>query len=347
MRGGEVINKGSYGCVISPNKPCDKTFSGTSGDYVSKIFYGKKGKEDRDREWEVLQEIAKIDPEFKFTIEPVDNCNIWNIGGGDVGQCTNKILVPQIILRNGGPDLHGFERGLIKPISYKNFLRSFRRLVEGCKKMEEAELVHRDIKPGNILYNEEKNRFYIVDFGLACKTSEVYNKSNEYILQHVYPYYPPEFRILGYIYKLGKSDKEIVEYIGYVVKDRKKFKATDIMYDAVKNMIVPGRMGEVDIMELIDMHADDVSMFLVELMRSIKNKSFAAFAERISKRVDIYSLGVTMYYLYDNDFIEFRDGIQEESLNFIFKGMTNASPIRRWSAEGVLKKLDQMKGRKN
>lgn len=343
QRGGKVVNKGSYGCVISPNKPCNRTFNAKSGDYVSKIFYGKNGVDDRNREWEELKEIAKIDPGYDFTIEPVDSCDIWNFGG-DVGECTNKIIVPQIILRNGGIDLHGFENGLIKPISFTDFLRSFRRLVEGCRTMEEADMVHRDIKPGNILYNREGNRFSIVDFGLACKVSEVYDKSNGDILEYVYPYYPPEFRIMGYIYKMGKSEEEIVKYIGDVLRDRKKFKATEIMREAVKNMIVPGVVME----ELIDANADDVYMFLRDLADSFRKARFEKFAEDISKRVDIYSLGVTMYYLHDNEFIEYRDGIQEESLNFIFRGMTNAHPLRRSGAETVVQQLDYLmkEGRK-
>jgi serine/threonine protein kinase len=342
QRGGNLLNKGSYGCIISPNRPCRNSLRGAvqSEEYVSKLFYGENGVINRDQEWEELQAVARIDPEFKFTIEPIESCSIWN-GSGDVLKCTNKAVVPQIILRNGGPDLHGFEKGKIKPIRYNEFLKSFYRLVKGFKAMERGDMVHRDVKPGNILYNQGENKFYLVDFGLACKKSEVYHKSNGHLLEYVYPYYPPEFRILGYLYKLGKSEQQMVDLLSDVLRDRKKFESTDIMHEAVRNMIMQD-MDSVDIIEKIDEHKDDVYVFLKELMDSIRGGKFRKFADDMSSRADIYSLGVTMYYLYDNDFIECDDGVQEASLEFIFERMVNANPSRRFSADAVLQQLGRL-----
>jgi len=340
QKGGTVVKRGSYGCIISPNKPCVSSSRGSiqSEKYVSKLFYGNNGVKTRDEEWKELNEVAKIDPSFEFTVEPIESCSIYN-GSADVLACTNKALVPQIILRYGGPDLHGFARGVISPISYNNFIESFRILIKGFKALEEADMVHRDIKPGNILYNENKNRFYIVDFGLACKRSEVYKRGNEHILDYKYPYYPPEFRILAHLYKSGTNDQQMGDIIKNAIKARSNNEVTDIMRESIKNMIEPA-MDDLDVIVLIDVHKNDVYEFLNSLLDSFRSGKFKKFAEDMSKLVDIYSLGVTMNYLYDNDFIKCNDRIQQESLEFIFKRMTNANPLRRSSAATVLEQLD-------
>ena len=52
----------------------------------------------------------------------------------------------------------------------KDMLIIFKKIVEGCKLLHEKNIVHRDIKPQNIMISEENGDFYIklIDFGLSC-----------------------------------------------------------------------------------------------------------------------------------------------------------------------------------
>ena len=47
----------------------------------------------------------------------------------------------------------------------------------------------------NILYNSELNKLYIIDFGLLTTYNKIGTIENDYLLQHSYPYFKPEFKI--------------------------------------------------------------------------------------------------------------------------------------------------------
>jgi serine/threonine protein kinase len=69
-------------------------------------------------------------------------------------------------------------------------------MLHGLSRMIQQGYVHLDIKPANILYNQNDNKLYLIDFGLISSLKHI--KSEEGILSHNYLYYPPEFKILAY-----------------------------------------------------------------------------------------------------------------------------------------------------
>ena len=84
-------------------------------------------------------------------------------------------------------------------INFNKLILAFSELLLGIIKMNKNNYVHLDIKPDNILYNSELNKLSIIDFGLSFKIESSKNKLNSdkkgKILNHNYPYFPPEFKI--------------------------------------------------------------------------------------------------------------------------------------------------------
>jgi len=344
QRGGALINNGSYGCIIGPNKPCKKLQAETMelDAYVSKLYYGQYAREDRDEEWEKLQEIARLDPNFEFTIEPVDSCDIPNTGG-DVGECTNKASVQQIILRNGGPDLYGFESKKIPdPIGYADFLNAFHIVMKGFKKFEDADIVHRDIKPANMLYRGDTKRFYVVDFGLSSKRSEVYTPNALGILKHFYAFYPPEFRIMGFLYESASNYSGMVRILRNVLRDPKAFRSTQLGKESITNLLEYYKMAtkrpitKAAMDEAFDTHENDIMDMLKEMLDKFESGKQEEVIKRMSEKVDVYSLGVTMMYLLHNQFIKVNNKAQHENLKYVFVLMTHPNVFKRSSIKDVV-----------
>jgi len=70
-------------------------------------------------------------------------------------------------------------------------IRIFKQLVEGVKYMHDKQIMHRDIKPRNILINPERMIVKIADFGLARHFSYISNENHSNEVQTV-NYRPPE-----------------------------------------------------------------------------------------------------------------------------------------------------------
>lgn len=216
------VASGSYGCVIKPSYSCSKNHkekltkkeAKLMENTISKLFPKKK-------EWlkEIkLQEIVQteLDPDSKFTIRMIDNCELIpsRIKNTDkIDRCSlvhekqsNNIY--QIIYENGGIDLYNI---IIKKSNYEithkfnilNALHSFISILEGLKILAIKNYVHHDIKLDNILYDINKNKFTLIDFGFLVNINNTYNAS-AFLFKDPYnltfKYFPPEYNIMFYAY---------------------------------------------------------------------------------------------------------------------------------------------------
>lgn len=209
-----LIYCGSYGCVIRPAYLCNNTFS-KDLNLVSKIFINKKYWEE---EIELNLKVLSHDTENNFTIQMINYCefiytsefiNSVNIDEkkdkGVFNYLKENDKAYQIIYEYGGINLYELLTkkeylDKIKDINVVDFFKKFVNIFEGVKLLNSKNLYHSDIKPDNVLFNIDKNKFNLIDFGFITDINNVYNLHSINMFNGiVIDFYPNEFNILAYI----------------------------------------------------------------------------------------------------------------------------------------------------
>lgn len=258
----KVLGEGSYGSVVTPNKPCVDTKFGSYDALVSKIF---KSDAPATQEYMNHVKISKIDPNHEFSLPMHMFCKTADGG-------TNK-LKKQIIFEHGGATL-----GSITSFSFETLFLNMFPLFIGLDTLAANGYVHADIKPDNILV-DLKNIYRpmtIIDFGMMMDQSEFYSniENVSHILHHPYLYYPPEFKVLYYT-RIGKPSYGPHTYENYT-----KF---------CKKHIVP---------ILKDVHNNDqwkiLNSFLEREITALMSSEIIIHYDKLPGFIDVYSLGMSI-----------------------------------------------------
>jgi serine/threonine protein kinase len=189
-----VIGEGSYGCVHKPSIRCK---SGVQPgfdykDYVSKIMK----RHHAEKELEEFVVIGSYDKKNEYHLGTPTMCSPKlnkNIIQNDISKCRNinalsvkdypddyKIL----LLKYGGPDLKDFCDSHINKFLATNkkqkvaqFWLEIHHLIKGLQFFKNNGIVHYDIKPQNILFNDKTGKLVYIDFGLMRSKSEIVQNS--------------------------------------------------------------------------------------------------------------------------------------------------------------------------
>jgi serine/threonine protein kinase len=181
-KGGTVLGKGSYGCVISPNLECDD-FKVVNGDmYVSKL---SKPREYIKDDYDIVEalNIKNLPGYYNHLLVPVTKCRydetkIKSIIGTDkdVSECIiNKSIdessFDNIIQYKG--DITFYKYRDQNPTSlFTDMLPIYMALFDTIKFLNNNGIMHRDLKNDNILIDTTNKRVKLIDFGFAAPISE-------------------------------------------------------------------------------------------------------------------------------------------------------------------------------
>ena len=246
--GGKYIGKGTYKCVFSPPIRCageNKRYNNDNKDrYISAITtYGESLTEIEN---EAIRN--KFDPNEEFTLKLLKSCKVGDLDNKtetlkEFSSCSNptdgnflsNYQYPYdrfdfhspddlrlIINKNGGTNLKVFLQNLSK-ISNKDLVKllpnlfiKFKVILQGLVKMGQKGYVHCDIKPGNILYNINKNKFYLIDFGLMTSFKKVLKQ--EYFVDYTinipyngyyYHYWPIDVGVSATLLNRQKKSQDL------------------------------------------------------------------------------------------------------------------------------------------
>ncbi len=327
----KIIGKGSYGCVYKPGVYID---SQKEYNYVSKIIFDNNSFYTEKRQFYLLNN--EIDKESKFTLKEFKFVNekskkeFFRIG---MNETINKCLVETrkntekeayvINMENGGIEFKNINNQNIK----KEFILEF---LYGIEKLIENKLIHNDIKPENILINDRK--ISLIDFGLIDSFHNIFSKNNISILKHNYSYYPPEYKIIAFIY----------EYFGnsYTYKDKNSFLYfMNTRYDeCYKNHIIiykryyPESYNKQNLENEYRTKIEDISneidnnklfnIYDVKKLETFINSYFDC------KKIDIYGFGVVL-----------------SMLNYKVLEMIKSDDKQRFNIEQVINGFKQIGGR--
>jgi len=201
----KYVNHGTYGCVMRPHVPCSKADKGHgSKDYVSKVF---KERRKANEEWDMHRIVEALDPNGAFTIRLVEKCDVPLRAFPQMRKCKkwkrkhlHQRKARQLVYEYGGITLTDVPFNSDR-IPLDMVLDDFVRLFRGLIVMKKKSFGHLDIKPDNIVYNPEKRKMALIDFGLATEFDDVYTYTCASMHRHSYIYYPPEFAIFFNLFR--------------------------------------------------------------------------------------------------------------------------------------------------
>ena len=338
----KLIDSGAYGCVITP--PVTENifvikeyiaYAERDNNDVGKVF--KKGSKDFVTELRILQKIKSIDPTGKFTIKLKGAHKI----SGDVFrilppvlQCLNKkTRIPrntfyQIVLEYGGIKVNAKYS-----LSFNTFIKFFKTFLEGIMILQNNNLVHRDIKPDNILISP--NKINLIDFGLSCSFDEVYTPKSLHILSFQYPYYPPEFYIANIMIQYrniydGRPTEfpKLLDRIYSMMDNNDKYFSQHFMTPDLQAKYQSG-----------------VSKFINELKARGYYKISDIFTKEIIMKADVFSLAYIIAAFNKN--IQYTDNNQKVFIDYIYNRCIEGNPYQRITVTELYNELNQQLNKSN
>ena len=201
----EIVGEGTYGCVIKPSLKCKDKPEMDYTNKVSKVMneYDAKKELDEYKSLSIISNIEKyavtapqlckpiMDDTF---LDSVKKCNTRKVR--DVYN-RNKSNLSMLILEDGGLNLDTYIKKIFNRSTdeeQKVFLTSLINLIDGLSFFKTKDIMHRDIKLLNIVYNVNEGKSKFIDFGLMTKMTTFIKKCNSNKENYAisWSYFPPE-----------------------------------------------------------------------------------------------------------------------------------------------------------
>jgi len=297
MKGGELIAKGSYGCVYNPSIRCLGESKRRKG--VSKLMKRRDAKDEVAEQ----QIVDIIDPDYRYHLKPSEICKIGDLDeednidacsltkGANIDNLREKYRLLQ--MENGGISMtslinkiHEIGGSMTESYAIK-ITMSLENLFEGLVDFFDNQYVHFDIKPDNIVYNEATNRFNFIDFGLSISSKSighVMGKRNN-MFSRGYFIIPIETNILLEFSSMQPEDLKDDVYLSEL--SHATYSGSASSYKLINKGI-----AESDL--YLKPFVDDVKKY-----GEIGEKyTFKEIAIKMVEKIDIYSLGISLVFLF-------------------------------------------------
>jgi serine/threonine protein kinase len=287
QKGGELLDKGGYGCVFYPSINCRTGKENKNNKYISKLQIENKVS---NNEYNISKLIKKIDNYNRYFI-PIENKCYINInkledkvvnscdildgkrkGKREIVMMKSKYIENKIFLE--------YFNGLDKNKKVFHFIEFYKNLLSSIEKLQSINLIHFDLKGDNILIDLKNEIPLIIDFGLTINIDEL---NNDTVIDKLYYspkhiYIPPEIQLLGYLYRNNLEPNE--KTINMITKE---------LFEELENKILVNYYSK----DFINMF---YQLFKNEMLK-YKNKSKREILniiknEKYWKKIDIYSLGI-------------------------------------------------------
>lgn len=188
----KVVGEGTFGCVLKPPLLCDSKSTLTKKDYankISKIMYSKHAINE-EKEYSSINNIAGLE---KYAITAPHLCKplIDKRFNNSVKNCKtafvkhtfddNKNDLLMLLLEDGGINIHDYV-SKVYPLETLNakkvFLTSLIGLFDGLLFFQANQIIHRDIKLHNMVYNVSTGKAKYIDFGQMTNFKKFISRCN-------------------------------------------------------------------------------------------------------------------------------------------------------------------------
>ena len=204
----KVVGEGTYGCVLKPPLKCDKTSNLINQDYVNKIskIMSTQHAINEEKEYSAINNIDGLD-KYAITGPVLCKPSLDNKFNTSVNKCktsivkntfnSNKTNLRMLLLEDGGINIYDHIKKVFTLQSLdekKVFLTSLIKLFDGLLFFQSNEIIHRDIKLPNMVYNVNNGRAKYIDFGLMTNFQRFAKRcrTNNETLGISHSYYAPE-----------------------------------------------------------------------------------------------------------------------------------------------------------
>jgi len=301
----KVIGQGTYGCVLKPSLKCKDKPDQSYDNKVSKILKIKDAKQEMNEYKKVSKvdkynnfylgkpDICDLDSTDKLANKSIENCYI----GKDVLlKLTNYNL---IVMEDGGENLLSYNRKVIKwsktdnrSVLCEKFLLETLRLFHGLVQFDNHDLVHHDLKPENIVYNEDKNRLNFIDFGLMESRKKLMKAANnsKYKWDVFHWSYPWELQLLNHNTFTRIQPQNLFNKIKSGIAtnnlDNTYYKHSNYFFYYVHN-----KHPYIPYSELCRKYVDD---FELTLKTDISTMSYEKFLTKSMRTIDVFGVGIAL-----------------------------------------------------
>jgi len=332
------IGEGSYGCVHKPSLRCKNK----KVDYTNKVSKIMKKKHSRAemQEYAKIQEVDKSKQFYlgkpilcvpddddsakqainmceKFKSNSIKDYNllIMNDGGNNLEDYANKMQY----LYNTPENIEKIEKFWIEA----------QRILLGLTIFNDNGIVHHDLKPQNIVYNEDTNRTNFIDFGLMTTMNIIQIESNvsSYELGRSHWSFPLEMEFINKYYYLTNarlSDYDKSHCLTFLSLDNDHIK-TFLYYVTTSN-----NKSSV---------WDDIRVDYCHLINSMREDNYDEFLERVIRTIDVYGTGIAFMYVL-NKTIHLVGSKLEKELRALFYNMVNPNVFERYMPNQVLNSFE-------
>jgi len=348
-----VIGQGSYGCVHKPSLICKDKPSQDYTNKVSKLL----DKYSATKELAEYEKVAAADKKSKFYLGIPASCDIdathkanlsairkCNIADSVLHQPDNYT---SLIMEDGGYNLETYRdtmkrwpKSEMSTEHCEKFLVELLRLFAGLVEFEAHDLLHHDMKPQNIVYNEKNNRLNYIDFGLMDNISTFLNdaRASRYNWAIFHWSYPWELQLLNQ------------KTFSRVANDSK---LQDGLIDQIESDLRNGT-GDSENAKSFFYYAMDHSSsmkyqigcdgYLYDyshmLKLDMKDMGYDRFMEKSIRTVDVFGLGIAL----NSWFYTARKhlgALDENALELIFSRMISARVSIRLTAQEALDRYEK------
>jgi len=304
-----VIGQGSYGCVHKPSLKCKQKPKQNYTNKVSKIL----SKHSAKKELIEYKKVVLADKKKNFYLGKPDSCvmdetNTSNLAAIRKCQIGDSILhslnnYKVLIMEDGGMNLEDYTNTMkswnkseMSTDNCEKFLLEALRLFAGLAEFENNDLVHHDLKPQNIVYNEKTNRVNYIDFGLMETKSKLLNDArlSRYKWSIFHWSYPWELEVLDR-HMFDKCLKSTVTQDSMVNEINQDIKNNTGLSRHIKNFFYYS-LDRSSKSEFLGELATYIFDYEITLKRDMKEMGYNEFLEKSMGTIDVFGLGLALKY---------------------------------------------------
>ena len=348
----EVIGEGSYGCIHKPSLKC-KNKNINYDKKISKILLKKYAEKEMD-EYDIL---SKIDKKHKYYLgnpvicEPDDS--EFNLNS--IHKCEtfsedprNRISDNNLLIMNDGginlevfaDEMHKQRKSLETTKKMELFWIEFHRVFMGIQLFLKNGIIHYDMKPQNIVYNQSTNRINIIDFGLMRNINDVIDNSgkseNHLAVYHwSYPFECNFHNKKEFDDFVTLSNDAKQNYYDRILNNLNKKKDTSSFRNFFSFVIDPYDAND-NQSKMIQRYMDG---FLNLIINEIKN--YNHFLRSSLETVDVYGTGIAIAYV-NNMTKHLLDEKMTNDLNELVFYMTTPVLSQRYTIEQCIQRFEEI-----